>query len=159
MSDDDATRIRDADATRLSADERAAMKEYAAERRAEARRARGMRAEQKAAEQEQDALAVIAAMPEPDRVLAERLRGVVAEVAPQLALRTWYGMPAFAADGTVVCFFQAAAKFHTRYATLGFQHAAQLDDGAMWPTAFALLPELGDEDLARIRELVRRAAG
>src|SRR5262249_52179674 len=101
-------------------------------------------------------LATIAAMPEPDRTLGERLHAIVKASAPALAPRLWYGMPAYARDGKVVCFFQSAAKFKTRYATLGFMHEAKLDDGAMWPTAFAL-KELTAAEEARIGALVKRA--
>src|SRR5229473_5062444 len=115
-------------------EERAAMKERAQELKAEARR--GPRA--KKADGESDVLAKIAKMSEPDRALAERLHALIKASAPALAPRTWYGMPAYAKDGTVVCFFQSAQKFNTRYATLGFSDKAHLDEGAMWPTAFAL---------------------
>ena len=103
-------------------------------------------------------LATIAAMPEADRVLGERLHAIVKASAPALAPRLWYGMPAYARDGKVVCFFQSAAKFKTRYATLGFMHEANLDDGAMWPTAFAL-KELTAAEEARIAALVKKAVG
>jgi uncharacterized protein YdhG (YjbR/CyaY superfamily) len=102
-------------------------------------------------------LATLAAMPEPDRALGERLHAIVRAGAPDLAPRLWYGMPAYARGGKVVCFFQSAAKFKTRYATLGFQHEANLDDGAMWPTAFALTALTAAEE-ARIRALVQKAA-
>ncbi len=101
-------------------------------------------------------LATIAAMPEADRVLGERLHAIIKASAPALSPRLWYGMPAYARDGKVVCFFQSAAKFKTRYATLGFMHAAKLDDGAMWPTAFAL-KELTAAEEARISALVKKA--
>ncbi len=103
-------------------------------------------------------LANITAMPEPDRVLAERLHKIVKTNAPNLAPKLWYGMPAYAKEGKVVCFFQSAAKFKTRYATLGFLHEANLDDGAMWPTAFAL-KDLTAAEEARISALVRKAVG
>ena len=103
-------------------------------------------------------LAKIAEMPEPDRVMAERLHAIIKASAPALAPRTWYGMPAYAKDGKVVCFFQSAQKFKTRYATLGFSDKANLDDGAMWPTAFALT-ELTAAEEAKIRALVKKAAG
>ena len=101
-------------------------------------------------------LAKIAAMPEPDRALAERLHAIIKASAPALSPRTWYGMPAYAKDGKVVCFFQSAAKFKTRYATFGFQHEANLDEGAMWPIAFAL-KELTAAEEARIGALVKKA--
>ena len=103
-------------------------------------------------------LAKIAAMPGPDRALGGRLHAIVKAAAPALAPRLWYGMPAYAKGGKVVCFFQSAQKFKTRYATLGFMHEASLDDGAMWPTAFALT-ELTAAEEARIGALVKRAAG
>ncbi len=106
-----------------------------------------------------DVLATLAAMPEPDRSLGERLHAVVMSAAPSLAPKLWYGMPAYAdAIGKVVCFFQAASKFKTRYATLGFQHEAKLDDGDVWPTSFAVLA-LSPADEQRIATLVRKAAG
>ena len=101
-------------------------------------------------------LAMIAAMPEPDRTIGERLHAIVKASAPALSPRLWYGMPAYAKDGKVVCFFQSAAKFKTRYATLGFMHEANLDEGAMWPTAFAL-KELTAAEEARIGALVKKA--
>jgi uncharacterized protein YdhG (YjbR/CyaY superfamily) len=100
----------------------------------------------------------IAAMPEPDRAMAERLHAIVKASAPALSPRTWYGMPAYAKDGKVVCFFQSGHKFKTRYATLGFSDKANLDKGAMWPTAFAL-KELTAAEEAKIRTLVKKAAG
>lgn len=120
----------------FTAEERAAMKARAAELKAEERRSK---ATDKAAAAEQDVLDKIAEMPAPDRVLAENLHALVKATAPELAPKTWYGMPAYARDGKIVCFFQAAAKFDARYATLGFNDAASLDDGDMWPTAFALI--------------------
>ena len=101
-------------------------------------------------------LATIAAMPEPDRALGERLHAIIKASAPALAPRLWYGMPAYAKDGKVVCFFQSAQKFKTRYATFGFLHEANLDEGAMWPTAFAL-KELTAAEEARIGALVKKA--
>jgi uncharacterized protein YdhG (YjbR/CyaY superfamily) len=101
-------------------------------------------------------LATIAAMPESDRALGERLHAIVKASVPALAPRLWYGMPAYARDGKVVCFFQSAHKFKTRYATFGFMHEAKLDDGAMWPTAFALV-ELTADDEARIAALLKKA--
>jgi uncharacterized protein YdhG (YjbR/CyaY superfamily) len=133
-------------------EERAAMKERARELKAPARR--GSRAV--TADGEGDVLAKIAEMPEADRALAERLHGLIKASAPTLSPRTWYGMPAYAKDSNVVCFFQSAQKFKTRYATLGFSDKANLDDGAMWPTAFALT-ELTAADEARISALVKKA--
>jgi uncharacterized protein YdhG (YjbR/CyaY superfamily) len=133
-------------------EERAAMKERAQELKAAARR--GPRANK--ADGESDVLAKIAEMPEQDRAMAERLHAIVTASAPALAPRTWYGMPAYAKDGKVVCFFQSAEKFKSRYATFGFSDKANLDDGAMWPTAFALA-ELTAADEARIAELVKKA--
>jgi uncharacterized protein YdhG (YjbR/CyaY superfamily) len=105
---------------------------------------------------EKEVLAKIAEMPEPDRVKAERLHAIVTASAPDLTPRTWYGMPAYAKDGKVVCFFQSAQKFKSRYATLGFSDTANLDEGAMWPTSFAL-KELTATEEARIDALVKRA--
>jgi uncharacterized protein YdhG (YjbR/CyaY superfamily) len=133
-------------------EERAAVRERAREVKAAARR--GPRAGK--ADGESDVLAKIAEMPEPDRVLAERLHAVIKASAPDLSPRTWYGMPAYAKDGKIVCFFQSAQKFKTRYATLGFNDAAHLDEGDMWPTAFALR-KLTAADEARIDTLVKRA--
>jgi uncharacterized protein YdhG (YjbR/CyaY superfamily) len=131
-------------------EERAAMADRARELKAAARpRADG-------ADGESDVLAKIAEMPEPDRTLAERLHAIIKASAPTLAPRTWYGMPAYAKDGHVVCFFQSAQKFKTRYATLGFSDKANLDDGDMWPTAFAL-KELTATEEAKIIALVTRA--
>ena len=101
-------------------------------------------------------LAAIAELPEPDRAMAERLHALIKASAPALSPKTWYGMPAYARDGKVVCFFQSAQKFKTRYATFGFSDAANLDEGAMWPTAFAL-KELTAAEEARIRALVKKA--
>jgi uncharacterized protein YdhG (YjbR/CyaY superfamily) len=123
-------------------------------------RARELKAEERAskdrAQGERDLLAAIAAMKEPDRVLAEKLHAIVEATARALWPKTWYGMPAYAKDGKVVCFFKSAEKFNSRYATLGFEEAAHLDDGAMWPTSFALT-ELTAADEARIGELVKKA--
>jgi uncharacterized protein YdhG (YjbR/CyaY superfamily) len=135
-------------------EERAAMKERANELKAEGRR--GSRAKKN--DGESDVLAKIAEMPEPDRTMAERLHAVVKASAPALSPKTWYGMPAYARDGKVVCFFQSADKFKTRYATFGFSDTASLDDGAMWPTSFALT-KLTDTEEAVISALVKRAAG
>ncbi|GAA2195404.1 DUF1801 domain-containing protein [Streptomyces bangladeshensis] len=137
----------------FTAEERAAMKEHARELRTAARR--GSRAE-KAAQAERDVLARIAEMGDADRALAERVHAVVTATAPALAPKLWYGMPAYALDGKVVCFFQSVAKFKSRYATLGFNDAARLDEGAMWATAFALT-EVTPEVEARIAALVARA--
>jgi hypothetical protein len=126
--------------------ERAAMRARAKEQKADARKADG----------ESAVLAAIAAMPGPDRAIGERLHAIITASAPDLAPKTWYGMPAYARDGKVVCFFQCAQKFKTRYATLGFNDAANLDEGAMWPTAFAL-KELTADDEARIAALVKKA--
>jgi uncharacterized protein YdhG (YjbR/CyaY superfamily) len=133
-------------------EERAAMKERAQELKAEARR--GPRAGK--ADGESDVLAKIAEMPEPDRAMAERLHALVKASAPALSPKTWYGMPAYAKEGKVVCFFQSAQKFKTRYATFGFSDEANLDEGALWPVAFAL-KELTAADEARIAALVKRA--
>lgn len=136
---------------RFSEDERAAMKEHARELKAEARRAEG-------ANQENEVLEKIAAMPEPDRAMATRVHGIIKAAAPGLSPKLWYGMPAYARDGSVVCFFQDAKKFKTRYGTLGFSDKAVLDDGDMWPTAFAL-KDLTAAVEARITALVKKAAG
>jgi len=133
-------------------EERAAMKERAQELKVAARR--GPRAGK--TDGEDDVLAKIAEMPEPDRAMAERLHAIVKASAPALSPRTWYGMPAYARDGKVVCFFQSAQKFKTRYATFGFSDAANLDEGAMWPTSFALRDLTAAEE-ARIRALVKKA--
>ncbi len=135
-------------------EERAAMRERAQELKAAARR--GPRAGK--ADGESDVLAKIAEMPEPDRAMAERIHALVKASAPALSPRSWYGMPAYAKDGKVVCFFQSAEKFKTRYATFGFSDEANLDEGAMWPTAFAL-KELTAAEEARIGALVRKAVG
>jgi len=133
----------------FTAEERAAMKERAQELKASARR--GSRADEESA-----VLAKIAEMPEPDRTMAERLHAIIKASAPDLTPKTWYGMPAYAKDGKVVCFFQSAQKFKTRYATLGFTDAASLDDGAMWPTSFALKKLTAAEE-ATISALVKKA--
>jgi len=137
----------------FTADERAAMKEHAQEQKKAARR--GSRAD-KAAEAERDLLAKIAEMQDSDRIMAERVHAVVTATAPHLAPKLWYGMPAYALDGKVVCFFQSAAKFKARYATLGFNDPAKLDEGTMWPTAFALT-EVTPEVEARIAALVKQS--
>jgi uncharacterized protein YdhG (YjbR/CyaY superfamily) len=133
-------------------EERAAMKEYLEEKKASARP--GRRGDK--AEDESAVLAKIAEMSEPDRAIAERLHAIIKASAPALSPKLWYGMPAYARDGKVVCFFQSAQKFKTRYATLGFQHEANLDDGAMWPVAFALKGLTAAEE-ARIAALVKKA--
>jgi uncharacterized protein YdhG (YjbR/CyaY superfamily) len=133
-------------------EERAAMKERAQELKAAGRR--GSRAGK--ADGESDVLTKIAEMPEADRAIAERIHTIVKATAPALSPRTWYGMPAYAKDGKVVCFFQSAQKFKTRYATFGFSDQANLEEGAMWPTAFAL-KNLTTADEARIRALVKKA--
>jgi uncharacterized protein YdhG (YjbR/CyaY superfamily) len=134
----------------LTDEERAAMKERTRELKAEARASRDREAG------ERDVLAKIAEMPESDRAMAERLHAIIKASAPALSPKTWYGMPAYAKDGKVVCFFQSSHKFKSRYATFGFDAAANLDDGAMWPVAFALT-ELTAADEARIAALVKKA--
>jgi uncharacterized protein YdhG (YjbR/CyaY superfamily) len=131
-------------------DERAAMKERARELKAEER------ANKNREEGESDVQAKIAEMPEPDRSMAMRIHEIIKACAPVLAPKTWYGMPAYAKDGKIVCFFQCAQKFNARYATFGFNDTANLDDGAMWPTSFAL-KELTPAEEARITELVKKA--
>ena len=133
--------------TALTAEERAAMKELVQERKAAARGEAG----------ENAVLAKIAEMPEPDRAMAERLHAIVKATAPSLSPKTWYGMPAYAKDGKVVCFFQSAAKFKARYATFGFSDKANLDKGNMWPTSFAL-KELTSAEEKKIAGLVKNAA-
>ena len=133
-------------------DERAAMKERAKELKAAGRR--GPRAK---ADEESEVLAKIAELPPPDRAMAERIHAIVKASAPDLIPKLWYGMPAYAKGGKVVCFFQSAQKFNSRYATFGFNDTAKLDDGTMWPTAFALT-KLTTAAQARIAELVRKAA-
>jgi uncharacterized protein YdhG (YjbR/CyaY superfamily) len=135
---------------RFTDEERAAMKARAQELKAEAR------ANKNKADGETDVLATIAAMPEPDRAMAKRLHEIIKASAPALSPKTWYGMPAYARDGKVVCFFQSAQKFKTRYASFGFSDAANLDEGALWPTAFAL-KELTAAAEARIVALVKKA--
>jgi uncharacterized protein YdhG (YjbR/CyaY superfamily) len=131
-------------------DERAAMKERAQELKAAAR------ADKDQAEGESAVLAKIAEMPESDRTLGKRLHAIIKASAPALSPKTWYGMPAYARDGKIVCFFQSAQKFNTRYATFGFSDAANLDEGALWPVAFAL-KELTAAEEARIGALVKKA--
>jgi uncharacterized protein YdhG (YjbR/CyaY superfamily) len=135
-------------AGKFSAEERAAMRE----------RQRELKAQAAGADGEAEVLARIAEMPQPDRDMAERFHAIVKTGAPQLTPRTWYGMPAYARDGQVVCFFQAAAKFKARYSTFGFTDKAKLDEGTMWPTYFGLT-EMTSEVAERIAELVRRAVG
>jgi uncharacterized protein YdhG (YjbR/CyaY superfamily) len=135
-------------------EERAAMKERAQELKAEARR--GPRAKKDKADGESEVLAKIAAMREPDRTMAKRLHAIVKTSAPALSPKTWYGMPAYAKDGKVVCYFQSAQKFNTRYATFGFSDVANLDKGSLWPVAFALT-ELTTTEEARISALVKKA--
>ncbi len=132
--------------TGFTDEERAAMKERARELKAEAKKTDG----------ESAVLEKIAEMPEPDRTMAERLHGIIKASAPLLSPKTWYGMPAYARDGKVVCFFQSAQKFNTRYATFGFSDAANLDEGGMWPVAFAL-KELTAVEEERIAALVKKA--
>ena len=127
-------------------EERAAMKERARELKADAEKADG----------ESEVLAKIAEMPQPDRAMAKRLHAIIRASAPALSPKTWYGMPAYAKDGKVVCFFQSAQKFNTRYATFGFSDAANLDEGHLWPVAFAL-KELTAAEEARIAALVKKA--
>jgi uncharacterized protein YdhG (YjbR/CyaY superfamily) len=133
-------------------EERAAMKERGQELKAATRRgSRGAKADG-----ESDVLEKIAEMPEPDRAIAERIHAIIKASVPELSPKTWYGMPAYAKDGKVVCFFQSSHKFKTRYSTLGFNDSANLDDGTMWPTAFALTT-LTDADEAKISALVKQA--
>ena len=132
----------------FSAEERAAMRERAKELKASANREEAAKA----------VVEMIAEMPPADRALAERVHAIIVDNAPTLAPKLWYGMPSYARDGKIVCFFQSAEKFKTRYATLGFNEDALLDDGTMWPTAYALT-QLDDENEAFIADLVKRAAG
>ncbi|MCA1727816.1 MAG: DUF1801 domain-containing protein [Actinobacteria bacterium] len=140
------TSARNAASDGFTAEERAAMKERARELKAEGRKADG----------ESDLLAKIAEMPEPDRGMATRLHALVKASAPDLSPKTWYGMPAYAKDGKVVCFFQSAAKFKSRYATFGFSDDANIDNGAMWPTSFALTKLTATEE-KKIAALVKKA--
>ena len=145
------TRTTSAEAPKgFTAEEKAAMRERAKEVKAAARRSA------EAADGESDVLAKIAEMPPADRAMAKRLHALVKATAPDLTPRTWYGMPAYAKDGNVVCFFKSADKFKARYATLGFSDAASLDDGAMWPTDFALKALTAAEE-AKIAKLVKQA--
>ena len=134
----------------FTAEERAAMKERAKELKAEAR------ANKDKAAGERDLLTKIAEMSDPDRSMAERLHAIITASAPELSPKTWYGMPAYAKDGKVICYFTPAQKFNSRYATFGFNDTAKLDDGTMWPTSFALT-ELTAENEARIGALVKQA--
>ena len=136
----------------FTAEEKAAMRERAKELKAEARRGKDRKAG------ESDLLAKIEEMPEADRAMARRLHEIVTQTAPDLMPKTWYGMPAYATDGKVVCFFQSAAKFGARYATFGFNDTAKLDDGAMWPTSFAL-KKLTAADEKKLAALVKKAVG
>jgi uncharacterized protein YdhG (YjbR/CyaY superfamily) len=133
-------------AKKFTEEERAAMKE----------RAQELKAEAKAEARESDVLAKIAEMPEPDRAMGKRLHEIIKASAPELSPKTWYGMPAYAKDGKVVCFFQSAKKFNSRYATFSFTDEANLDEGAMWPTSFAL-KELTATEEAKIGALVKKA--
>lgn len=145
--DDDTAAQKSAKATKgFTAEERAAMRQRAKEQKANASKADG----------ERELLEKIAEMQPSDRAMAERLHAIITTNAPTLAPKTWYGMPAYASDGKVVCFFQPAEKFKTRYATFGFNDSAHLDDGAMWPTAYAL-KELTTADEERIAALVKKA--
>jgi uncharacterized protein YdhG (YjbR/CyaY superfamily) len=144
------TAERDTSSETWTAEERAAMKERAKEMKAEARTNKNR------AEGEADLLAKIAEMPDSDRVMAERIHAVIKASAPELASRTWYGMPAYTKDDKVVCFFQAADKFKARYATFGFNDTANLDEGSMWPTSWALT-KLTAADEAKIGALVKKA--
>jgi uncharacterized protein YdhG (YjbR/CyaY superfamily) len=139
----------------FTAEERAAMKDHAQELKAARRRSSSA---DKAAEAERDVLAKIAEMQDSDRIMAERVHAVVSAGAPALAPKLWYGMPAYALDGKVVCFFQSAEKFKSRYATLGFSDQAKLDEGTMWAAGFALT-EVTPETEARIAALVKQAVG
>jgi uncharacterized protein YdhG (YjbR/CyaY superfamily) len=136
----------------FTAEERAAMKEHAQEMKAAARRS----PRNKTADEESAVLAKIAELPEPDRAMAERIHAVIKAAAPELSPKLWYGMPGYARDGKVVCFFQSAQKFKSRYATFGFNDPANLDDGTMWPTAFALTTLTADDE-ERIGALVKKA--
>jgi uncharacterized protein YdhG (YjbR/CyaY superfamily) len=134
--------------SKFTAEERAAMKERAKELKAAKTKEEGERA----------LLEKIAEMPEPDRIMAERLHAIVTKNAPNLSPKTWYGMPAYAKDDQIVCFFKSADKFKSRYATLGFEEAANLDEGAMWPTSYALT-KLTAADEKKIGALVKKAVG
>jgi uncharacterized protein YdhG (YjbR/CyaY superfamily) len=150
MADTQTLKRTDTVNTGFTADEKAAMRERAKELKAQAR------ADQDRAAGERDLLAKIAEMPELDRAMAERIHAIVTANAPDLWAKTWYGMPAYARDGKIVCFFKAASKFATRYATLGFEETANLDDGGMWATSWALT-KLTAADEAKIAALVKNA--
>jgi uncharacterized protein YdhG (YjbR/CyaY superfamily) len=139
----------------LTAEEKAAMRQLVAERKAQERK--GKTAEEKAALDRQDLLDAIAKLPDDDRAIAEKLDAIVTKVAPQLGSKTWYGFPSYTRDGKVVVFFKPASKFKSRYATLGFEEAANLDEGNMWQTSFAVT-KLDAADEKRVAELVERAA-
>lgn len=141
---------KDADSGGFSADERAAMKERAKELKAEAKASKNREAGEK------DLFAKVEEMAGADKEMALRLHEIMTDVAPELFPKTWYGMPAYTRDGKIICFFQAASKFGARYATFGFQEDANLDDGNMWPTSFALT-KLGSKEEATIRKLVKQA--
>ena len=146
------TKTKTQNAKGFTDEEKAAMKERAKELKAEAR------ANKKKEAGEEDLFEKVAEMEEADRVMATRLHEIIMEAAPDLWPKTWYGMPAYAKDGKVICFFQAASKFKVRYATFGFQHDANLDEGNMWPTGFAL-KKLTPAEEAKIIALVKKAAG
>jgi uncharacterized protein YdhG (YjbR/CyaY superfamily) len=148
MAERRTTKRASAESAGFSAEERAAMRE----------RARELKAAKAGADGEAEVLAKIAAIPEPERAMAERLHAVIRAAGPSLVPRTWYGMPAYSLDGQTLCFFQPRAQFKARYMTLGFSDKAHLDDGPLWPTSFALV-ELTPEAEERIGELVRRALG
>ena len=145
-----AKRGRDTTSTVWTDEERSAMTEHAKEMKAAKRGGK--------TDGEADILAKIAAMPEPDRIMAERFHALVKETAPDLTPRTWYGMPAYSKDGKLICFFQAADKFKARYATFGFEENAKLDDGSMWPTSWALTKLTPDVE-KKIAALIRKAVG
>ncbi len=149
MNDTKTTKAKSS-APQFSDDEKAAMKERAKELKAEARRG-------KDADAEKEMLEKIAEMPESDRVMGERIHALVTAAAPELKPKLWYGMPAYAKDGKLICFFKAASKFQTRHATFGFEEAANLDEGSMWPTSYALT-KLTAADEKKLAALVKRAA-
>ena len=149
MAETKGAKRRDEATDTWTAEEKAAMQEHAKELKA----ARGA----KTADGEADLQAKIAAMPPADRGLAERIDALVKATAPELTSRTWYGMPAYAKDGKLICFFQAAAKFKARYATFGFEQNARIDDGSMWPTSFAITTDFSAADEAKLMELIAKA--
>lgn len=149
MAETKGAKRRDESTDTWTAEEKAAMQEHAKELKA----ARGA----KTADGEADLQAKIAAMPPEDRGLAERIDALVKATAPELTSRTWYGMPAYAKDGKLICFFQAAAKFKARYATFGFEQNARIDDGSMWPTSFAITTDFSAADEAKLKELIAKA--